>query len=70
MKKIETDNQYKLAIKKFYGKCHYFFNSTSTEELDRLLMDLMELLECCHSYRKEIVQLMKDMDDNPFTKGE
>lgn len=70
MKKIETNNQYKEAIKKFYHLCHIFFNSTSIEELDRLVMDLLEILECCHSYRREVVQLMIDMDDNPFTKGE
>lgn len=68
MKKIETNNQYKAAIKTFYRLCHVFFNSTSIEELDRLIIDLLEILECCHSYRKGIMQLMNDMDDNPFTK--
>ena len=70
MKKIETNNQYKEAIKKFYYLCHIFFNSTSIEELDRLVLDLMEILECCQSYRREVVQLMIDMDENPFTKVE
>lgn len=68
--KIETNNQYKQAIKKFYKTCHYFFNSGSVDELDRMVLDLMELLESCHSYRKEVVQLMIDMDENPFTKGD
>lgn len=70
MKKIETNNQYRQIIKKFYMICHVFFNSTDIEELDKLVIDLMELLESCHSYRKEVVQLMIDMDENPFTKGE
>lgn len=66
--RIESDNQYKKSIKRFYYLCHIFFNSTSIEEIDRLIIDLMELLECCHSYRHNVIQHIIDTNDNPFAK--
>lgn len=69
-KRMETIKHYKTAIRRFYGLCHQFFNAGSIQEHERLFMEIMEVLDMCYRYKRDILENFCDEDDNPFVKGD
>lgn len=69
-KRMETIKHYKFAIHRFYGLCHHFFNAGSLHEHERLFMEIMEVLDMCYRYKREMLENFIDEDENPFTKGD
>ena len=65
---METIKHYKIAISQFYVLCHQFFNAGSLHEHERLFMEIMEVLDMCYRYKREMLENFIDEDENPFVE--